>query len=652
MARSGGIKASGSVELPIDPRRATRVFEGFGAVSAGASSRLLIDYDEPARTEILDFLFSPGVGAALQHLTVEVGSDTNTTDGAEPSHQRSRDDLDFTRGYEWWLMSEARARNPEIQLEALTWGAPGWLGDGNYASPDTVAYLVRYLEGARDQHGLTLDYVGVWNEMHYDVDWIKRLKRGLQEASLDVEVVAADGTWQIADDMRDDPVLREAVDVIGVHYPELYGGYRPHAHEFGVRLWASEDGAWKRLSTPASGEWAGARELAKFVNRNYLEWGLTKTLVWSPVTSYYDALMFPGSGLMYANEPWSGHYRVQPAVWVAAHVTHFVRPGWRYVRDACVDLPQGGSVVSLVSPDRLAWSLVAETGDAVEPQRVVVRLAEQSRGPVQVWRTREDRCFEHIETLDATDEIVLELEPESVVTATSTGGHSRRNASPPGSRPFPFPWRETFEGYRDGRMPRYFADQEGAFEVRAGVLEQVVTEPPIPWTSNFRDPDVPSPTPADNLSRPFTIVGDRSWRNYEVAVEVSTAGPGEAALLGRVTGPPTESRTLTLPGGYWLAIDAAGRWELRIAPLRDVRKAPLGIEHLILERGQSPDGGSWRSLALRFAGSRIVASVDGTEVCSVDDETYGAGLAGLGTGWNVARFRRFEVSQVDTHRAQ
>ena len=36
-----------------------RAFEGIGAVSAGASSRLLMDYPEPQRSEILDYLFKP-----------------------------------------------------------------------------------------------------------------------------------------------------------------------------------------------------------------------------------------------------------------------------------------------------------------------------------------------------------------------------------------------------------------------------------------------------------------------------------------------------------------------------------------------------------------------------------------------------------------
>ena len=75
-----------------------RRFEGIGALNAGASSRLLMEYPEPQRREVLDLLFKPNWGAALQHLKVEVGGDVNSTDGTEPSHMRTRNDENYTRG--------------------------------------------------------------------------------------------------------------------------------------------------------------------------------------------------------------------------------------------------------------------------------------------------------------------------------------------------------------------------------------------------------------------------------------------------------------------------------------------------------------------------------------------------------------------------
>jgi hypothetical protein len=48
------------------------------------------------------------------------------------SHEHWRGDLNCTRGYEWYVMSEAKKRNPGIKTYGLSWGAPGWIGNGNY----------------------------------------------------------------------------------------------------------------------------------------------------------------------------------------------------------------------------------------------------------------------------------------------------------------------------------------------------------------------------------------------------------------------------------------------------------------------------------------------------------------------------------------
>ncbi|GLD56413.1 galactocerebrosidase [Lates japonicus] len=51
-----------------------RVFDGIGGLSGGgATSRLLVSYAEPYRSQILDYLFKPNFGASLHILKVEIG---------------------------------------------------------------------------------------------------------------------------------------------------------------------------------------------------------------------------------------------------------------------------------------------------------------------------------------------------------------------------------------------------------------------------------------------------------------------------------------------------------------------------------------------------------------------------------------------------
>ena len=129
-----GASAAAPVSVVIDSAKVGRRFDGVGGVSGGGGgTRLLLDYPQSERDAILDFLFKPGFGAALQVLKVEVGCDGDTTQGAEQSHMRTADDSSptaFDRGYENWLMVEAKKRNPDIHLSGLEWGVPGWVAQG------------------------------------------------------------------------------------------------------------------------------------------------------------------------------------------------------------------------------------------------------------------------------------------------------------------------------------------------------------------------------------------------------------------------------------------------------------------------------------------------------------------------------------------
>ena len=106
-----------AAQYAIDATPLGRRFEGIGGLSGGgATSRLLPDYIEPQRSDILDYLFTPGLGASLHILKVEIGGDTESTEGTEASHMHTAEDENYQRGYEWWLMKEAKKRNPDIKV--------------------------------------------------------------------------------------------------------------------------------------------------------------------------------------------------------------------------------------------------------------------------------------------------------------------------------------------------------------------------------------------------------------------------------------------------------------------------------------------------------------------------------------------------------
>jgi len=620
-----------ATNIVLDGKSAGRTFEGLGALSAGASSRLLPDYPEQQKKEILDFLFKPNFGASLHHLKVEIGGDVNSTDGCEPSHMHVREDENYSRGYEWWLMKEAKARNPKIMLDCLEWGAPAWIGDGKFYSQDNADYIVKFVKGNKSVHGLDIDYVGIWNERKYDVPWIKLLRKTLDDAGLNkIQIVAADeiSKWTIADAIVADPELAKAVQVVGTHYPKFQS--TPVAQKLDKPIWSNEDGPW-------NGTWKGAKQLARAYNRNYVTGKMTKTIIWSLITSYYDNLPLPGSGLMKANTPWSGYYDVQPRVWVTAHTTQFTQPGWKYLDSGCV-LIEGGSVATLRDPAGKDYSVIVETMDAKAAQQLEFKVAgELPDGPLHVWRTNEKEQFVRIDDIKPVNgAFTITAEPESIYSVTTTSGQQKGVTTPPKDEPLPIAYKDDFESYQVGATARYASEQAGIFEVvkradgKGQALRQIVQKKGIEWQKN---------------PYPETLLGSGKWGNYTVSVDALIEKTGFVSLFGRVGKILQDDN---LPSGYWLKVTDSGRWDLAVlrwVPRGDkVGKKKLVATNLVAGAVSFP-ADTWHNLKLQFSGSVIKVMIDGTLAGTVEDKTYTAGMVVVGSGWHGAQFDNLLIAE-------
>lgn len=621
-------------EVYLDANKPGRTFEGIGALSAGASSKLLIDYPEPQRSQILDLLFKPGYGASLQHLKVEIGGDVNSTCGTEPAFAHTGEEFlkpDFNRGYERWLIEEARKRSPSIIPDALQWGAPGWIGGGRFFSQDNADFIAAFHRDLKDHLGIDHAYQGIWNETRYDVEWIKLLRRTLDRAGLSgVKIAAADQAedplkWKIAEDAAKDPELERALYAYGDHYAAYLSSAQ--ARRSGKRLWATEDGPW-------AGDWYGATKLAKLYNRAYIDGRMTRIITWSLVTSYYDILPLPGSGLMRASEPWSGHFEIQPGIWAAAHTTQFASPGWKYVDSGCGYLKRYGSYVALRSPSGDDFTMVVETMDspyitiANVPQTITIHLGVGfPEKAVHVWKSNAQAQFVHIGTITPRDRVFeYKLDSEAIYTFSTTTGQRKGGTelSIAESTAFPLPYTDTFDTKPAHSLPKYFIDQSGVFEVgrcpdrTGGCLQQTAPAKGIEWHYHGNP-------------LPYTIMGDERWRDYLVEVDAFLDGSGPAVLYGRVTNVSTKDEP---PAGYWLSIDGDGNWQL------NRQSETLKLGKTVFAKGP------WQRLGLRLAGDEITALLNGESLGTVTDSKYRKGLAGLGCGWQKMYFDNFSVRKI------
>ncbi|MRR52714.1 MAG: galactosylceramidase, partial [Rhodocyclaceae bacterium] len=369
------------------------------------------------------------------------------------------------------------------------------------------------------------------------------------------------------------------------------------ARKTGKPLWASEDGPW-------SGDWYGATKIAKLLNRCYIDGRMTRVITWSLVTSYYDALPLPRSGLMTANEPWSGHYRVDPAIWAFAHTTQFAEPGWMYVDGACGYLEnKGGSFVTLRSPDGGDYTVVVETMDSAYPYPglgnsfdVTFQLgAGFPTKPLHVWRSTSQKQFEKLATIEPKDgQFRYRFDNEALYTLSTTTGQQKGEPgrTPPDSTVFPLPYVDRFDTRPAHALPKHFIDQAGVFEVvdrpggRGGCLRQVVPKLGIEWRhhKNFE---------------PFTVMGDARWSDYAVEVETLLDGSGYASVSGRIQRIIQSDEP---PVGYWLKVNHEGEWTL------------LKHKDAIAEGKTRFSANHWHRLGLKFQGNQVTALVDGKTV--------------------------------------
>jgi len=580
---------------------------------------------------VLDYLFKPAYGASLQHLKVEIGGGVNSTDGTEPTFEMTPGSLNFTRGYEWWLMQQAQSRNRNIILDCLAWGAPGWIGNGNYYSADMCNYLVLFMEGAKSAYGLSFNFTGTHNEAAVNTTetaWIKQLRSTLNTAGFQsVQLVAADewgGTWNIVTNttcgLLYDSVLSNDIARVGVHYPQQTSPAA--AKTCGKSLWASEDGI-------GGSTWTTATNLARIFNRNYINAKITTTEIWSPVTSYYDILAAPDSGLMRANTPWSGNYDVAPAIWATAHITQFAAPGWNYLEGgASTLLAGGGSLVTLVSTNQSDYSIIVETSDAAAAQTVTFHLTNGlSTAPITIWETTQSNQFVNVGQITPVNgAFTCTFQPAAIYSLTTTTGQSKGAAVPPPPGPFPMPFKDSFESYAPGATPKYFSDQAGTFEVatrndgQGQSLRQISMQTGIRWTSEWQ---------------PYSLIGDANWADYDVSADVlvETNG-GLAFVMGRVGSVPGFSNPL--PQGYWLALNnATSQWQL------------YASTNLLASGPANFITNTWHNLRLAMQGTSLRCYVDYVQVTNLNDYNYASGMSGLGCGgWYGAQFDNFTLRQL------
>ena len=654
-------------------------FDGIGAISGGGGETVLLpSYPAAQRAQVLDYLLRPSFGASLHILKVEIGGDALSTDGAEPSHMHTEEETpNFTRGYEWWLMKEAKARNPHIKLYALPWEFPAWVGAGNTSSPyrnlsKPLHYVTQWMKGARDVHRLEINYVGIWNECECRANYVVALRHALDACGFNATLIIApdgaiDPSARLIKAMAVNSTLADAVHAIGYHYPD--SGKKVPTQDVLALLrdtpqWASEDDSTvdpppsKKSTDPRKQPGGGC--LVRTLNENWVRGNISATIVWNLVMARYPQLRWDYTGLIAATDPFAGHFDVLPSVWAAAHTTQFTAPGWRLTRVGYGSgyLANGGTYVTYVKNDvnsnnvnvssaPLDVTIVIEKMDRNQSlcergsrpsDRIAVTTAEtatfallQTDGKslpttLAVWSSffggvePDAGLFTKMPDVPVVNgEVTIRLLPNhaytlSTVRTASKGEGGAVNVIPPPMGSFPSDYTDSFDACVVSSIPKYIAPMAGAFECVAGRSGGRTVMQAAPAKSICNRGDV----------TPYVILGDGFRTTYDVSIDVllptAKASGGSGAFVGaRCKGPVGSAIHSSAPGpamdGVFFAVNRT-TWIIALQVGATNGRGKVVASGEVVVPAVVGSAGDWMTLALSVAGTTASASINGKMVVS------------------------------------
>lgn len=553
----------------LSDRSTGKRFDGIGIVNGGgATSVLLKDYPERQRNEIMDMVYKPMFGASVSSLLVEIPGDGNSTQGSMPSHSHYLGDFNYRRGYIWWIMQEAKKRNPLLTLDGTAWSAPAWVED--FWSQKMVDYYISWLLGLRRVYGLNLDAIGCHNETGVSYEFAKELRKAMDEKGFrDVKLHGfdnwGDSKMDFLNDMQADKELRESLDIVSAHTfseIQLTKERRKMIEDMGKPIWNTEDHVYRK-------GFDALISIVKCFNENYIISGATKIINWYDIAGVYPLEPYScDPAMILAREPWSGNYEIREALWGYAHYGQFTQVGWRYVDDGCVNLEQGGSMVTLREPETGDYSIIFETKDAERSQVVKVKVAGGlSTNKLCVWYSDSKQQFIRVKDITPQNGYYsIILKPNSVYSISTTTGQQKGVFSHiPLSTPFPIPYEDDFDSYSHpvewGYLPHYTADIIGCFELverpdhRGQCIRQVVGEHTLSWAPEWHH---------------YTILGDSAWTDYEVSADVYLNPLDEVAVMGRLC--DVGSGYGIWAKGYYLKLDDKGNCSLVISKGKKTRR--------------------------------------------------------------------------------
>ncbi|MGR6968057.1 GH59 galactosidase [Streptomyces cynarae] len=363
-------------------------YKGLGILSCNSTSNLLMDYkaEHPERYWQLIRVMFGGRNPLINHVKVEMGSDTNTSTGADPATMRTRDELaDAARSPGFQLAADAKTVNPDLKVSILRWEMPQWVQtewNKGTGTDDMYRWYKETILDVYEKYGYMVDYVNPdKNETRSpDVSFIKWYKNAVvsdndfsaprygipaservavANAYHRIKIVASDenNTLNMGPAMLSDADLFGIVDATGYHYTtedrhdgaadsdtnlpytklatgdNKYGQdkevwYSEGTGSFGFTDYRVNNNEGPGGASTGIGGVQSALDIANRLVKSYANSKRTHYIFQPAIGSFYEGAQYSHKELVSARDPWSGYLHYDAAIYVMQHFTQFAKTGW------------------------------------------------------------------------------------------------------------------------------------------------------------------------------------------------------------------------------------------------------------------------------------------------------------------------------------
>ena len=649
-------------------RKPASAWRGLGMVVGNGTSHLLTDYAQvkpEVYDEILRLLFLPGYGAGIQHLTIELGSDTN----GEPCTKRGLNaPADVTQCASFRIAADAVKLNPSLTLELRAGDDPDWV-KRVFANSDESGYAMRFqwlrdtLHAAFETYGLQFSYVSPvsCDEEQPDAAWLLYAAAHLKgDAALpypasELHIVAPD----IPTELLTSKTLRNAIDVIARKSPAMNDEIRTLHEEYGKELWyvqgaapANDPSLTCRIDKCGLSGRGCAIDIANRILGCFPNGNITLYSFQSALKACYGTEI-PGQ-LLTADTPWSGSIEPGIGLWIARHFTKFTDPGWLYLESACFrDGEETRAVrrtndayLTLCAPDGRGLTMIL-TNDSDAPRSYLVVLKNMPALPEFAYIIEtignDDPWLVDVDWFKATEKVKLSgldgeiafpvvVKPNSIMTITTEAGRfshvygdEELSSEIPDQARLPMPFTLDFTDSEPAPLgkPLYLDDQSGTFRLVSGENGNYLEQFSVGECRTEDDTD------------PFTCFGDDMWADYQAVTEADFADESPDNYVGI----GIRNNCADDCSGFQVLLYADGHWE-------------FWYQEEVLQSGTMPDFvyGNRHKLGIGAIGTLIMCFADGHSLCEMKLDNrplIRAGRAGLASAFFRNRFYRIEVRRLD-----